>query len=160
MADLFSINGGGAAASAAAPLFALELPGPPRAKARHRYKIIYPKHGKPFVQEYPEPKTAAYERTLAQYAKIQMRGREPLSGPLAVRVFAEMEIPRSWPKSKQAAAAVGTLHPTGKPDWDNFGKISDAFNKIVWTDDAIIVCALVVKRYSLNPCWAIEVFRV
>lgn len=35
-----------------------------------------------------------------------------------------------------------------KPDWDNIGKIvSDAFNKLLWKDDAQVADSRVVKRY-------------
>ena len=50
-----------------------------------------------------------------------------------------MGVPKSWSNKKRDAALAGTIRPTGKPDWDNFAKMLDAFNEIVWIDDAQIV---------------------
>jgi Holliday junction resolvase RusA-like endonuclease len=40
------------------------------------------------------------------------------------------------------------LYPTGKPDWDNIGKlVCDSLNGILWRDDAVIVDGSTSKRY-------------
>jgi len=42
------------------------------------------------------------------------------------------------------------------PDWDNIGKVvSDAFNKIIWKDDAQVAHSIVVKRFvkMKNGIW-------
>ena len=62
-----------------------------------------------------------------------------------------MPISPSWPKKRQEAARSGAMRPTKKPDWDNIGKILDAFNLIVWVDDAQIVDSRVRKLYSDRP---------
>ena len=90
-----------------------------------------------------------------------MRGRSPLNEALAVRIFAMIPIPKSWPAKKRDAALVGLIYPDGRPDWDNYGKIaSDALNKVVWEDDGQIVKSLVVKEYAENPGLIIEVFKL
>ena len=42
-------------------------------------------------------------------------------------------------------------------DWDNHGKITDAFKEIVWHDDAQVTDARVIKRYSQEPALRVEV---
>lgn len=80
-----------------------------------------------------------------------MEGREQLDGPLLVRVNAFMPIPKSLNKAKTAAAIIGELRPTTKPDVDNFAKVVDALNGIVWRDDSQVVQLTVAKHYSDRP---------
>jgi Holliday junction resolvase RusA-like endonuclease len=160
VADLFTIDGG-AAAQAAAPLLVVELPGPPKAKGRHRSRVVLPKQGKPFVHNYADPETAKYEEALGWAAKAAMRGRVPFDFAVAVRIFATLPIPKSWTQRQKDAAVTGTVFAKSRPDWDNYGKTaSDAFNGIVWLDDSQVVCGLVVKRYGAEPSLAVEVYRV
>jgi Holliday junction resolvase RusA-like endonuclease len=42
--------------------------------------------------------------------------------------------------------------PTVKPDLDNLIKIKDAFNGILWTDDALIVDLHACKTYADDNC--------
>lgn len=110
---------------------------------------------------YTDKDTAAYEAALKWKGKAAMRGRLPLEGPLAVRIFAMVPIPISWPAARRDAALVGTIKPIGKPDWDNYAKIAgDALNETVWKDDSQIVTALTVKEYAENPGLIVEVFLV
>jgi Holliday junction resolvase RusA-like endonuclease len=75
-----------------------------------------------------------------------------LAGAVGVLVEAVMPVPRSWAKRKQAAALAGTIRPTGKPDWDNIGKLyCDAAKGLLWHDDAQVVLATVSKRYGAAP---------
>ena len=156
--DLFAIPSG--AAENAVPFLIVSLDGVPRGKGRHRSRIVFPKVGKPFITQYPDPESVKYETALAWKAKAAMKGRAPLTGPLAIRVFATVPIPKSWPQRDKDAAVVGTKHATWRPDADNYLKNVDALNGIVWNDDAQVVCALVVKRYGESPGLAIEVYRI
>lgn len=135
----------------------LELPGEPGHKARHRSRIVSPKNKKPFVHHYPDPDTAAYEKALAQLAAILMRRRKPTERPVSLLIEARKSIPKSWTKRERADALAGALLPTGRPDADNYLKIVDALNEIVWKDDAQIISATVVKRYVEQACLRIEV---
>lgn len=125
------------------------LDGPPMAKQRVR--VTRAGHA------YTPERTVNYESRLALAAQQAMGDRPLLEGPLAVYVEARMEVPKSWSKSKRAAALLGLTHPTKKPDWDNFGKILDALNLVVWTDDAQIVDGRVVKKFSDRPRMVITV---
>lgn len=58
----------------------------------------------------------------------------------ALSIFISFYIPR--PKS------VKRKYPTVKPDLDNFCKAVDAFNGILWKDDAQIIEMTAVKQYA------------
>lgn len=137
----------------------ISLEGAPRGKGRHRSRVVIPRGRKPFVQEYPDPETARYEGALSAAARVEMIGREPLSGPLVVVVYAFMPIPASWPKGRKREARNRIIRPETKPDWDNIGKVCDALNGIVWGDDASVVDGSVRKFYADEPELVITVER-
>ena len=134
------------------------LPGEPRGWGRVRVRVVTPRGRRPFPSFYTDAETRAYEKALGLTAKVAMKGQRPLEGPLKVTIAASIGIPASWSNKKRDAALAGIVRPTGKPDWDNFGKIGcDALNQICWVDDAQIVDARVVKAYSEFPALRIEV---
>lgn len=98
-----------------------------------------------------DAKTQRFEDNLAVMSKIAMAGRAPLTGPLATFILAVFPIPKSWSAKKRAAALVGQIRPTVKPDWDNIGKMTDAMKGIVFVDDAMIVDGRVKKIYGERP---------
>lgn len=122
----------------------VELAGTPIGKGRPRFSR---KSG----TAYTPAKTRSYEEALGYAARAAMVGKKPLTGPISVHVIASFPIPASWPKKKQAAARAGEIRPTVRPDWENVAKVLDAFNKIVWEDDAQIVSGLITKDYSDHP---------
>ena len=103
------------------------------------------------------PRTVAYEGQLAAAAQTAMNGRPPVDEAVAVTLEVHMPIATSWPLHKRIAAEKGQIRPTGRPDLDNFAKMLDALNMIVWNDDSQIVELTVFKRYSLFPQMAITV---
>lgn len=106
---------------------------------------------------YTPERTVNYESRLALAAQQAMAGRPLFEGPLRVTVVAEMPIAESKPKKWKAAALAGEVRPTKKPDWDNFGKILDALNLVVWVDDSQIVDGTVSKIYSASPKLSVRV---
>jgi Holliday junction resolvase RusA-like endonuclease len=118
--------------------------GDPVAKGRPRFS---PKTGTVFTPA----KTARYEDKLGYAAQSVMAGRALLIGALDVRAVIYKSIPVSKKKVWKADALAGRIRPTTKPDWDNFGKILDALNKVVWVDDSQIVDGRVQKFYSEQP---------
>jgi Holliday junction resolvase RusA-like endonuclease len=106
---------------------------------------------------YTPERTVNYESRLALAAQQAMAGRALLDGPLEVFVEAHMPVAESKPKKWKAAALAGDIRPTKKPDWDNFGKILDALNLVVWVDDSQIVEGRVQKFYSDQPRMEIRV---
>lgn len=133
------------------------LRGEPRGKGRPRFRVVSVP-GKPsFVNTYTDSATRDYENALRLAAKVAMHGREKFEGPVLVRVIARMAVPQSWPATKQRAALAQHIRPTGKPDADNFLKVIDALNEVVWNDDSQVVSAFVSKVYSLEPSLVVEV---
>lgn len=128
----------------------VELPGPPKGKGRPRFSR---KSGFAYTPE----TTRNYEAQLKDVGDKAMRGAAPIEGPLKVEVFAGFPVPQSWSRKKQAQALRGQIRPTGKPDLDNILKCLDALNAIVWRDDAQIVIASIIKRYTDRPRLRIEV---
>lgn len=118
--------------------------GKPLAKGRVRFVRST---GHAFTPE----RTVAYEGKVAAAAQAAMNGRPPVGGPVVVHLEVRLPIPSSWPLKRQVAAEMDHLRPTGKPDVDNYLKIMDACNAIVWVDDSQIVYASVIKMYGPNP---------
>ena len=133
--------------------FRLVITGQPVAKGRIRFAR---KTGHAYTPE----KTVAYETKLALAAQEKMNGEPPIEGPLKVTVLAEMQIAASWPKWKREAAEHGSVLPVGRPDADNYAKILDSLNFVVWVDDSQIVDLTVRKRYSTQPQLTIDVERI
>lgn len=107
---------------------------------------------------YTPQKTVDYETAIAWEAKTAMRGEPPFDSPCRMSLAVFLPIPQSWSKKKQAAAGRQEVAPVGKPDLDNFLKSAlDGLNKIVFTDDSIVVKIDAVKTYSGNPRIEIEV---
>lgn len=118
--------------------------GRPVAKGRPRFN-------RESGRAYTPAKTASFEAELKFAAMQAMRGRAPLEGPLVVDMFLVVPIAKSWSKKKQEAARCGDILPTGKPDWDNYGKCVDSLNLVVWGDDGQVVDGRVRKRYGDKP---------
>lgn len=126
--------------------------------------------GKPMAKErvrvtrtghaYTPERTLTYEARLAHAAQIAMAGRAPLEGPLKVEVEIRMPVPVSKPKKWREAALAGQIWPITKPDWDNFGKMLDAFNLIVWIDDGQVVKGGVTKIYHESPAFIARVTTI
>lgn len=106
---------------------------------------------------YPPKRTVTYEGRLAYAAQHAMAGRTPFDGAVRLDIVALMAIPESKPRKWKAAALAGEIQPTKKPDYDNFAKICDALNMIVWTDDSLVVKGDIEKHYSDQPMMAIRV---
>ena len=123
--------------------------GKPMAKGRVRFT----KTGHAFTPD----RTVNFEGKLALAAQQAMGGRPPVEGPVAVTLEVLVPIAVSWSKKKRESAVLGQLRPTGRPDLDNFAKMLDALNMVVWNDDAQIVELVVFKRYSEAPQLAITV---
>lgn len=100
---------------------------------------------------YTPAKTASFEAQL-KYAAMQVMGdRPPLEGPLKLDMTVVVPIAQSWPKKRQTAAREGREWPTRKPDFDNFQKVVDGLNMVVWVDDGQIVRSSFEKRYGDKP---------
>lgn len=81
-----------------------------------------------------------------------MAGRAPFAGAVSIIVQIELPIPASWSAGKTADAINGDVHPTARPDLDNFLKaVLDAINGVVVADDAQVIEIAARKTYSVTP---------
>ena len=97
-------------------------------------------------------KTRKYEAHGRLAAQLAMSDRPPLTGPVYLTALVELPIPASWSKRRSAAAIVGEIRPTSRPDVDNFLKSGmDAINGIVVADDSLIVKVTVEKKFGVDP---------
>lgn len=130
----------------------ITVPGEPIGKGRPRFG-----NGRTYTPQ----KTRVYEAWVRFCAQRVMAGRVPFTGACSVEVAAYLPIPKSWGLGKARKALEGYLLPTGRPDADNLLKAAaDSLNGVVWTDDAQVVEARVVKRYSDNPRMEISVVHL
>lgn len=118
------------------------LPWAPHGKERPRFD---PNTGRVYT-----PTTQKqYEAMVGQLARIAMRGRQPMQGPVGAAMDVSIVPPPSWPAERRAAALRGEFLPTCTPDLDNACKsILDGCNSVVYGDDRQIVGLLTVRRYG------------
>jgi Holliday junction resolvase RusA-like endonuclease len=128
----------------------IELAGEPKGKGRPRFAL---RTG----HAYTPQTTASYEACLRHEAALAMANRQPLEGALRVQVSAYFGVPQSWSTKKREAALGGAIRPTKRPDWENVAKMLDAFNGVVWRDDAQVVSGLIEKFFSDRPRLRVEV---
>lgn len=124
------------------------VPGAPVPKGRPRLST-FGGHARAFTPA----KTRRYEDLIRLEAGRVMEGRGQLQGATRVRIRAFMPTPQAIAKHKIKGplAEAGTLRPITKPDADNFAKVIDALNGIVWPDDNQVVELTVEKFYSSRP---------
>lgn len=141
------------AAPAMSLLVTIVLDGPPRGKGRPRSRVT----NSGFAQVYTDEKTVKYESQLRYAAMQEMAGKVPTGLPVCLTMTVRFAVPASWSRKKTAAALLGHVQPTVKPDADNTLKLTDALNGIVWQDDKQVVDARVRKVYAEIPGLMIEV---
>lgn len=129
------------------------VPGAPVPKGRPRMSTING-HARAFTPA----KTRRYEDLIRFEAGRVMEGRGQLQGATRVRIRAFMPTPQAIAKHKTKGplAESGALRPITKPDADNFAKVIDALNGVVWPDDNQVVELTVEKFYSARPRLELE----
>jgi Holliday junction resolvase RusA-like endonuclease len=122
--------------------------GPPVPKGRPRLST-FNGHARAFTPT----KTRRYEDLIRLEAARVMDGKPQLDGALKVGIRAFMPMPQALAKhkTKGPSAEAGVIRPLTKPDVDNFAKVIDALNGIVWRDDNQVVALTVEKFYSARP---------
>ena len=107
------------------------------------------------VGGFPRAYDPAKSRDYKDYVRLAAADHAPaslLDGPLGIAVTAYRSTPKSFSKTKAAAAERGEVLPVTKPDADNYLKgVKDALKGIIWKDDSQVVDAFVRKRYSARP---------
>lgn len=124
----------------------LVIPGIPAAKGRPRITTVGG-HARAFTPA----KTRAYETRIADAGAAAMDGTAPFDQPLQVTITAFVAMPKSLSQVKRAAAIDGALKPVTRPDVDNYAKVLDGLNGVVWRDDAVVCDLAVRKRYAISP---------
>ena len=128
----------------------------PRGKERHR---SFYEDGE--IKHVASREAVAYERAIAKLARIAMQGQPATLDAVRFELVALMPVPASWSPSKQRLALVDGIRPVGKPDISNILKAAeDACNGVIYRDDAQIVDAQTLKRYSAMPGLEIVVRRI
>jgi len=139
----------------------IELDGMPQGKGRLRHRVVRPRaNPMGYASGYTPSKTRKYEEELAAQAARAIGNRSPIVGPVHVQVFAYVPIPKGWSKRKRMLALAGEIRPTVKPDWDNYAKVCDALNGVVWVDDKQVIGGRVEKFYSERPRLRIVVTEI
>lgn len=97
----------------------------------------------------PHRQRAAMAGVAKAFQAATVGRNAPLTGALKLEILCVYAIPATWAKAKQTAARRGLVWKTSVPDTDNLGKlISDALNKVAYSDDALIAVTSVAKRYG------------
>lgn len=121
-----------------------------------RPRVVYRANiGRPIAIS--NPKTVSYEDAIRHEASLH-RPPVPLADMIALTIKVYRSIPKSMPKGKRALALSGQLRPTSRPDLDNYVKVKDALNGIVWRDDSQVVRIVAEKYYSETPRIEFTVF--
>jgi Holliday junction resolvase RusA-like endonuclease len=129
------------------------IQGEPVAKGRPRMT----RHG--FA--YTPAATRKFEAHGRLAAQLAMDGRPPIEAPVRIELLVELPVPASWSERKRAAAVVGDVRPTSRPDIDNFLKaILDAINGIVVADDSQVVETHATKKFGIAPKMVATVFSL
>jgi Holliday junction resolvase RusA-like endonuclease len=79
-------------------------------------------------------------------------GNNPvIAGPVRIVALVEIVPPKSWSKARTAAAIVGDIKPTSRPDLDNYLKAAlDAINGVVFADDSLVIELTAKKTFGLH----------
>lgn len=127
----------------------IEIPGKPQPKQRPRMTR--------YGAVYTPAATQAFERQVARHAKAA--GVKPVSGPIHVEISSIFAIPKSWSKSRKAAAE-GRPH-IQRPDMDNLAKcVLDGLNGVAFTDDAQVHSVYARKSWSSDCGSGVTVVKI
>lgn len=133
-------------------ILSITIPGAPVAKGRPRVTSA----GK-FPRVFTPAKTRHYEDLIRCEAAKAMNGEPPINEPVAVCVTAYVPIPKSFSRKRRQDAIDGVLKPSTRPDCDNYAKVLDGCNAIIFRDDSLVTDLIVRKRFSERPRLVITV---
>jgi Holliday junction resolvase RusA-like endonuclease len=129
----------------------IELRGVPRGKGTARSA---PNHPGVFT----DSRTRTYTAQLKYAAQQVMGAIPPYPGPIVVEIVAWIPIPKTTlSEAQKELARNDKIRPPTKPDCDNYAKILDALNGVVWVDDKQIVREVIDKVYDDRPGLSINV---
>lgn len=120
-----------------------------------RPRVVYRANiGRPIAIS--NPKTVSYEDAIRHAASLN-RPPIPLTDMVVLTIRVYRSIPKSISKKKRELAIKGLLRPISRPDLDNYVKVKDALNGIIWRDDSQVVRIVADKYYSETPRIEFEV---
>lgn len=132
-------------------MISITIPGKPIAKKRPRFA----RRGK-FVTTYNPQESE--EGKWITIAMGQISG-QLTDGPILLKCWFEMPIPKSTSKTKAAGMVSGDIQHTKKPDLDNLCKwVKDCLNGVAWNDDSQVVKMVAAKGYSQAPRTIVEIW--
>lgn len=118
------------------------VPGKAVGKARARVAL---RRGT--VVAYTPAETRRYEAAVRAAAALAVR--EPIDGPVAVRIDVSFCPPPSWSKRRREEAVALGLPHAGRPDLDNVIKsVLDGLSGIAFADDRQVVEIVAAKKYG------------
>ena len=131
--------------------------GPIHGKGRPRFRRM----GQ-YVQTYTPDQTVSYENLIKmEYLEENEGFMFDREVPLAIKINAFYEVPKSASQKKKAEMLADKIRPLKKPDSDNVLKVvCDALNGVAYHDDVQIVSVQVERHYALNPFLEVVVWEV
>lgn len=128
-------------------IITFQVPGKPQGKARARG--VYNKQLKRSISYTPD-NDLLYENLIKTlYMQEAGKMRFEKGTPVALRITARFEPPKSASKKRQQQMLSGEIPPLKKPDIDNIVKVvADALNGVAYHDDAQIIFTVAKKAYS------------
>jgi Holliday junction resolvase RusA-like endonuclease len=104
-------------------------------------------------------KTVTYENLVRFYCALA--AASPLIGALSAEIIVVLPVPQSWSNKRRTEALVGFVHPTKRPDTDNYLKSAlDGMNGVAYADDSQVVRVSIEKRYGDQPRMMIRVTEI
>jgi Holliday junction resolvase RusA-like endonuclease len=93
-----------------------------------------------------------YANALGMIARITMKSKPVLTGPVLLRYEAKFSFP------KKGGVSEGDWH-IDRPDRNNIEKLlEDALKKVVWDDDSQVAFSIGKKFYSAKPLLAVRIY--
>ena len=140
-------------------MIVFEMWGEPQGKARAR---TFYNHRLGRSQSVTPTNTVLYENYIKECYKATESSEFWFDKePLAMKIVALFEIPKSFTKKQRADIENGLLYPTKKPDADNIAKVvCDALNEVAYKDDTQIIDLHILKFYTTQrPRVIVEIKR-
>jgi Holliday junction resolvase RusA-like endonuclease len=125
----------------------ITIPVEPTAKGRARVCV---RNGRSFA--YTPAKTAKAEKDIRAYVESLGLPMFAPGVPLRVGIHFYLTKPKSVSKKRQ--------EPVVKPDLDNYVKIIDSLNGVIWPDDSQICGLSATKEYGQPPRIELEVTAI
>jgi Holliday junction resolvase RusA-like endonuclease len=112
----------------------------------HKQRPRVLKSGRSYTPKETAEAESAVRESWAAAARQAGHLRPRFSGPLAMRIFADIQIPKSRRDLHEAQPH------TQKPDCDNIAKlVMDALNGVAYKDDSYVFSIQVIKRWTTDP---------